>query len=161
MPVLQIAAPAERTLTPAPPPPPSLPPLAPPPAVGTSGAALPSAAPEPAISAASPEMQVRAVLSRYEAAYSALNAAAARDVLPGVDAAGLARAFDSLESQRIDLGRCAIGMGADGRSAHATCTGTATWTPKIGGGTATRARNWAFDLARHGSDWQIVTATVR
>jgi hypothetical protein len=162
IPVPQISTPEERALTPVPPPVPSLPPSAPPAAVGTSGAAAPSAAPEPdPASAVSPEIQVRSVLSRYEAAYSALNAAAARDVWPGVDAASLARAFDSLESQRIDLGSCAISVGGDGRSARATCTGTATWTPKIGGGTTTKARNWAFDLARRGSDWQIVRATVR
>jgi hypothetical protein len=43
---------------------------------------------------------VRATLGRYESAYSDLNTAAAHAVWPGVDERALARAFDSLSSQR-------------------------------------------------------------
>jgi hypothetical protein len=108
-----------------------------------------------------PERQIRDALSRYEAAYGALNAAAARAVWPSVDAAALARAFDNLESQRVSLGRCSIAVATDARSARATCAGTATWTPKVGGGTTTGQRTWLFDLAHTGSEWQIVNATTR
>jgi hypothetical protein len=161
LPVLQVPASTQETTVPMPPPAASLPNEAPA-VVAASGGAPASAAAAPASAVGvGPEIQVRAALSRYESAYGALSAAAARAVWPSVDSVALARAFDSLEWQRISLGSCAIAVTPDGRSARATCAGAATWTPKVGGGTTTEPRNWLFDLAHDGSEWKIVSATVR
>jgi hypothetical protein len=113
------------------------------------------------INAAAPrdDARVRSVLARYEVAYSSLDAVAARSVWPGVDGRALARAFEGLESQRVSLGQCDVVV--LGSSARANCAGTATWTPKVGGGPRTEPRRWTFELAASGGDWQIVRATVR
>lgn len=102
---------------------------------------------------------VRSTLARYESAYSTLNAGAVRSVWPGVDERSLARAFDSLDSQRVALGRCSISI--NGGAATAACNGSATWTPKVGGGTRTEPRRWQFELANNGGAWQIVAAEAR
>lgn len=103
---------------------------------------------------------MRSVLTSYASAYSALDADAAQRVWPGVNRSALARAFDSLASQHVDLGTCRIDV--TGASATATCNGTATWSPKIGGGgRRSEARHWSFELARGGSGWEIVSARVQ
>lgn len=103
---------------------------------------------------------VRTVLHRYADAYSRLDASAAQEVYPEINRAALSRAFDSLASQDITLGTCAVDV--SGASARATCAGAATWAPKVGGGGArTEQRNWTFQLAKAGEDWQIVNARVQ
>lgn len=104
----------------------------------------------------SEEQKVRIVLEAFEAAYSSLNAAAARAVWPTVDEPALARAFASLRSQRVSLGLCSIRITA--RTARADCTGTTAWTPRIGGGERTEPRRWAFELALQSGTWTIVAA---
>jgi hypothetical protein len=138
-------------------------PIAPPaePAAYTAGepAAGAPAPPEPAPAALPDERErIRAVLSRYEAAYTRLDARAAHAVWPGVDRGALARAFSALESQRLHLGNCDVAV--DGGSARAECAGTATWTPKVGSG-RTESRRWAFDLKNASGAWQIVGADIR
>jgi hypothetical protein len=134
-----------------------------PPAVPT--APTPSSTPavsSPPPAASSPqadEGQVRALLRRYEAAYSALDAAAASGVWPGVDRRALTNAFQALSSQTVSLGRCDVRL--SGATAQAECTGTARWQPKVGAGPQTAARHWRFDLRNTGSDWIITRATVR
>ena len=127
------------------------------------GESVPVAAPPPAaVPRSEPvdEMRpVRVALSRYEAAYSRLDAAAAGAVWPGVNRRELARAFDSLQSQRISLGDCDLKV--KGATAVAECVGSATWTPKVGGGTRTQPRAWSFELAKEEGSWLIRTATVR
>jgi hypothetical protein len=106
------------------------------------------------------EALVRTVLTRYASAYSALDADAAQRVWPGVNRAALARAFESLASQRVSLGECRIHVAA--ASAQAQCAGSATWSPKVGSSASrTEARNWTFELARAGAAWQIVSARVQ
>jgi hypothetical protein len=112
----------------------------------------------PATSAASDERAVRAALGRYEAAYTRLDAAAAGQVWPSVDRRALARAFDGLESQTVTLGRCEVRVEAT--SARAECTGSARWTPKVGGGAQTAQRRWRFDLRNTSGDWIITAAAV-
>jgi hypothetical protein len=102
---------------------------------------------------------VRATLARYEAAYSNLNVSAARAVWPAVDERALSRAFDGLSSQHVALDRCDVTV--TGPTAHATCSGSAEWTPKVGGGQRRQSRRWAFDLANAGGTWQIVRADAR
>jgi hypothetical protein len=102
---------------------------------------------------------VRRVLSQYEAAYSSLDAAAARRVWPTLDDRALSRAFDALQSQHVALGRCEVSVA--GPAARAECHGSAQWTPKVGGGSRTEAREWSFDLRKTGGEWRIVDAIVR
>jgi hypothetical protein len=100
------------------------------------------------------------VLNRYAAAYSRLDAAAAQEVWPAVNRPALARAFDGLASQHVALERCDVSVSTE--SAHANCNGFATWSPKIGNSVAhTDACNWTFQLAKAGTDWQIVSARVQ
>lgn len=127
-------------------------------------AALPAAATRadsapPPVAAVDREQLVRATLTRYENAYSTLNAAAASAVWPSVDRRALARAFEDLSSQTVTLGRCAVRM--NGEAAQADCAGNASWTPKVGGGTKRAARRWRFELQQNGNDWVIVRAAVQ
>ena len=134
-------------------------PAAPAPSPAPSPAPPADASPSPAAAAAANERLVRATLTRYEAAYSGLDAAAARAVWPSVDHRALARAFDGLESQRFSLERCNVRL--NGGSAQADCSGSAQWTPKVGGGAQTASRRWQFELKRSNGDWVIVRASVR
>jgi len=103
---------------------------------------------------------VRSALDRYASAYSSLDADAAQRVWPGVNRGALSRAFDGLASQRVSLGSCDIDVA--GATAHARCAGSTTWQPKVGsGGRRTDRHTWTFDLARAGSGWQIVNASVQ
>lgn len=115
--------------------------------------------PAPAAPPVNEESRVRAVLARYESAYSDLNATGAQAVWPGVDERSLTRAFESLESQRVTLGRCSVSL--DGASARAECRGNVTYTPKVGGGVQTQARQWRFDLVNTNGNWQITRADAR
>jgi hypothetical protein len=108
---------------------------------------------------ASQEPAVRNVLARFEAAYSSLSASAASQVWPSVDARSLSRAFEGLESQRVSLGNCRVTV--ESSTARAECSGSATWTPKVGGGRRTEARRWEFDLARDNGAWLIVQTRAR
>jgi hypothetical protein len=149
------------TATPRPERAPELPPPAP--AVTASApAATPAAPPEASTEdkAAEEEEAIRAVLSRYAAAYSMLDASAARAVWPAVDERALARAFDSLTSQEVSLSSCDIAL-VDADAAHANCSGTTTWEPKVGRGPKSQPHRWSFQLARNGSRWAIVDATVK
>ena len=133
--------------------------LAPPSETAAAAATTVPAAPSPTTSQPAEENRVRGVLSRYEAAYSALDAAAASAVWPGVDRRALTSAFQALSSQNVSLGRCDVRV--TGEAAQADCRGTAKWEPKIGGGAQTAARQWRFDLRNTGGDWIITRATVR
>jgi hypothetical protein len=127
--------------------------------VNASIAMPPPTPAEPPPAEPSQDAVVRNVLGRYASAYNALDVTAATRVWPGVNRGALARAFDSLASQQVSLGDCRIDV--SGAKAQAHCAGRATWTPKIGSGTRSESRSWTFELARAGSDWQIVTARVQ
>ncbi len=105
------------------------------------------------------ESVVRAVLRRYETAYSTLDADAASVIWPGVNRSALARAFEGLTSQQVSLGSCDVTV--NGPAARATCSGSATWQPKVGGGVRTEARRWSFDLRKNGEAWRIERAVAR
>lgn len=105
------------------------------------------------------ERLVRATLARYAAAYSSLDAAAAGAVYPAVDRRALERAFSGLASQDVALGNCQVRVA--GSSAQADCSGSARWTPRVGGGMQTAARRWRFELKNSGGEWVIEQTTVR
>jgi hypothetical protein len=102
---------------------------------------------------------IRAVLSRYELAYSDLDVDAAAQVYPTLDKKALGRAFAALDSQQIRLSECNIQMG--GPTAHAVCIGTVLWSPKVGGGLREQPRRWQFDLQRRDEGWRIGNVRVR
>jgi hypothetical protein len=133
-------------------------PVSPAPAPALASVPVPVPPPAPP-SSQSDERLVRATLSRYEGAYSSLDAAAASAVWPGVDRRALSSAFQGLSSQEVSLGRCDVRV--SGPTAQAECRGTAKWTPKVGGGPQTAARQWRFNLKSVGNDWVITSATVR
>jgi hypothetical protein len=138
-----------------------VPAAAPPPSAATSpGPPDRETPPVPARSAAEvEEAKVRNVLARFASAYSSLDAAAAQQVWLEVDEPSLWRAFESLESQRVSLGQCAVSV--TGATARAECSGSTTWTPRIGGRTQTEARHWQFDLSATNGRWLIVRASAR
>ena len=121
--------------------------------------ALPSPPPSDAATTRSEEQGVRAALSRYESAYNRLDAVAAAGVWPSVNQRALASAFHGLSAQAISLGNCQIRV--TGGTAHAECAGNARWTPKVGGGTQSAARQWRFDLRNSGGTWVITQAMTR
>jgi hypothetical protein len=118
-----------------------------------------AAARESAPAGLADERLVRAALNRYQAAYSDLDAAAAGAVWPSVDRRALARAFDGLADQSVSLGQCDVRV--NGAAATAECRGQARWTPKVGGGAQSAARQWRFELSQAGEQWIITQATVR
>lgn len=153
---------------PAPPPPVPAPPAADPSPASALAAGSPISAGTPLPASIAPasdpadvtgERAVRAALSRYESAYSQLDAAAAGAVWPSVDRRALTRAFAGLASQTIRLSRCDVRV--NGPTAQADCTGNAQWTPKVGGGSQSAARRWRFELRQTGSAWEIVSANAR
>jgi hypothetical protein len=130
--------------------------------VGTAGTAVsvPVNTLPPASAAENGDAAVRRTLDKYAQAYSALDATAAAQVWPSVNRSALTRAFGALESQEVSLGTCHVDV--RGAVAHAACAGSTTWRPKVGGDQArTEPRLWSFELARRGTDWQIVSARVQ
>jgi hypothetical protein len=116
---------------------------------------------EPPVAAAPDEREgIRAVLSRYELAYSDLDVNAAAQIYPKVDKKALGRAFATLDSQQVRLSECQIQI-AGGASARAICNGTMMWTPKVGGGLREQPRQWQFDLRRAEEGWRIGNVSVR
>jgi hypothetical protein len=103
--------------------------------------------------------KVRSVLSRYENAFSRLDAAAAARLYPSVDRKALSRAFGTLSAQQIQFDDCRIQVTQG--TARATCAGKASWTPKVGGGPKEEARRWQFDLKQVAGDWQIGSVRVQ
>ena len=105
-------------------------------------------------------MPVLETLSRYGAAYSRLDASAARAVWPSVDVRALGRAFSELRSQRVTLADCDIAV--DGARAKAACRGAATYVPRAGDqNPRTEARDWRFELEKgRDANWRIASATI-
>lgn len=115
--------------------------------------AAPPAAP-PITPAESDESSVADVLRRYAQAYGELDARAAREVWPSVDARALARAFDNLRSQNLSFEECQIDI--LGTTANATCRGLASYVGRVGGGEKhTEPRAWQFELVRDRDGWKI------
>ena len=170
------AAAAATPSTPAPPPPPAEPAATAAPAVPAASAtaaappalsAAPSASPPTAApeAAAAPVLapDTRAVLGtlyRYQEAFSTLDSNAAQQVWPNVDVRALDRAFDQLQQQTFDLRSCDVGV--SGERAEAVCTGTASYTRKVGNkAMRVEARRWRFALRRDGGEWLIQGVDAR
>ena len=140
---------------------------APPPAAAPS---LAAARPEPLASApasspvaavlrdtANDEDDIRSTLTRFRTAYSKLDASAARDVWPSVDARALERAFQSLKSQDLHFDSCT--MTVTGARAQAACKGRMVYVPRIGDQSPRFAsREWNFELRKADERWTIASA---
>jgi hypothetical protein len=118
-----------------------------------------AAAPPPVPKGPDDVALVRGILDKYADAYTRLDADAAKAVWPSVNRAALSRAFNGLNEQRIAFSDCAVLVHST--LARATCSGSTTWAPKIGGGARTDTRRWAFDLEKSGDDWIIRDVRVQ
>jgi hypothetical protein len=138
-----------------PPPLPTTPPLAY--AEGVPSAAvtpLPAVAPPEPTVVTSDTDAVRAVLDRYQSAFSHLDASKAKAIWPSVDEKALGRAFGQLERQEIVLDGCDVKV-TDQR-AVALCRGQASYVPRVGNKAArVEPRQWAFTLRKNGENWII------
>jgi len=132
------SAPAARAPAPSPAvskPPVSPIPTAPPVATATRALAAPEfagpaarevatpATPEAQAARAAETPAIDAVLSRYRAAFAALDATRVTEVWPAADRAGLERTFAGLTFQSLEFERCAIDV--RDLDAHASCRGRA------------------------------------
>jgi len=103
------------------------------------------------------EHHIRAALTRWRSAYSALDARAAREVWPSVDVRALERAFNALRSQEVRFDRCDLTV--NGGSALAACTGRAIYVPRVGRQSPrTTSREWTFELKKSDERWTIASA---
>jgi hypothetical protein len=126
--------------------------------------AAPAAAPEvasaPVARAVTSKAAIESVLDRYTLAFNLLDAHRAKAVWPAVNERNLARAFDSLQEQRFDLGECDITMTPP--RATASCEGTASYLPKVGNRKVrAEKRRWTFYLQASGQDWSIESVELR
>jgi hypothetical protein len=99
-------------------------------------------------------------LGRYQAAYENLDAAAAKQVWPGVDERALSKAFANLESQSFEFGDCRTTVTF--ATAVARCSGSATYVGRFGSrNRQTQNRQWTFRLRKEGSAWEMQDVQVR
>ena len=100
------------------------------------------------------------MLDRYRHAYSTLDVSGVSSFWPSVNSKVLGRAFDQLQAQSVTFDSCRIDIKGD--SATSTCTGKASFTPKVGSRTArTESRKWTFQFARMPDKWIIVDVDAR
>jgi hypothetical protein len=140
-----------------------------PPSVAMAATSAPATAPAPvttvpapaaAARVVTPSSAIESVLNRYAFAFSMLDASRAKAVWPSVNERNLERAFDSLESQKFDLGACDISIALP--HAVASCDGTAHYTPKVGNRKLrSERRRWTFQLQQRGQDWAIESVDSR
>ena len=117
------------------------------------------ATPVPAVldDSANDEAGIRSTLTRFRTAYSQLDASAARDVWPSVDARALERAFQSLKSQDLRFESCK--MTVTGARAQAACKGRTVYVPRIGDQSPRHtSRDWNFELRKADERWTIASA---
>ena len=97
---------------------------------------------------------VRAVLDRYQTAFSHLDASKAKAIWPSVDEKALGRAFGQLKRQEVVLEGCDVMVA--GQRAAAACRGQSSYVPRVGNKAArVEARRWAFTLRKIGENWII------
>jgi hypothetical protein len=103
---------------------------------------------------ASPVAAVESLLTRYRAAFAALDVGAVEAVWPNVNPSELGAAFDQLQVQKLDFDACKIDVG--GAKATAECWGTARFVPKVGSNSIrAESRHWTFYLVRANSSWIV------
>ena len=89
-----------------------------------------------------------------------MDAQAAAQVYPRLDVRALTRAFDDLQSQRVEFERCEVDV-AGSASARASCVGRAAFVRKVGSqAPVVESRRWAFDLQKGTEGWRITNARI-
>jgi hypothetical protein len=133
----------------------------------SAAAAAPPVPAAPAVAAtaaiARDETAIRGLLSAYREAYDRLDAVAAARLWPGMDTAGLSRAFGTLSSQQVEFDSCAVDV-ADVRAerASALCRGSLRYVRRVGSAAPqSRAATWQFQLRRSAERWLIEGVTVK
>lgn len=128
----------------------------PPQAVPGSAPAVVAPSPPSPAPAASPVDEVEAVVFRYQEAFSARDAQAAKQVWPSVNERSLARAFGQIEAQQLTFAECQTKMNEAATRATVTCRGSLRFVPRIGAGVPrVQLRRWEFDVARLAGRWAI------
>jgi hypothetical protein len=119
--------------------------------------AAPVAEPKPVKVVPRDEDRIRTTLAELRAAYSQLDAGAAREVWPSLDVEALALTFDGLKSQELRFDHCDVTI--DGARAVAACTGEAIYVPRVGNeASSAAALAWTFELTRQRERWMIASA---
>ena len=121
--------------------------------VRVASAPAPTSTPAPAATAISGPIQ--SVLNQYRLAFGTLDASGVERFWPGVNARNLQRAFDQMDSQRIEFDSCTTNTMTTDR-AQVSCAGRSTFVPKVGNSTPrTDSRRWTFHLSRANTAWII------
>jgi hypothetical protein len=103
---------------------------------------------------------IQGALGRYRSAFNALDADAAMEVWPTVNARTLTRAFERLQQQEVSFEKCEIDVKGD--RAQAACTGTALYVPRVGSRNAqVDRRKWNFRLLKVSNQWLIEGVDAR
>jgi hypothetical protein len=106
------------------------------------------------------EPNIYNVVQEYERAYEQLDVNAVRAIWPSVDARALARAFDGLKEQKLELGRCRVVVATG--EATVVCGGRASCVTRVGDHAArTEPREWTFHLRKIDANWLIAKAEVQ
>lgn len=137
--------PAMRTTTPG---------TAPPPASAPTPVST-TVAPSPESSTRAADINaVESLLGRYRWAFNNLDASSVEGVWPSVNTKALSRAFGQIESQEFAFDRCVTQFRI--AWAIATCSGRATYVPRIGQGVPrVEAKRWTFTLEKLSRGWVI------
>ncbi len=121
-------------------------------APGSPGSPRPGPGPAPM----APRDAIEDVVARYQLAFNALDAAAAKAIWPSVDERSLARAFRQLESQELTFAECQTVIASSGSQGKVTCRGSVRFTPRIGDRIErVELRRWEFALWRLGGQWRV------
>jgi hypothetical protein len=102
------------------------------------------------------------VLERYRLAFSSLNPASVRAVVPTVDMRALAHEFADIKRQTLAFDDCKIDV--KGSQAEAACGGRVSVVPKSKSSSSEaviQSRRWTFTLVHAGRAWTIQTVGAR
>jgi hypothetical protein len=114
----------------------------------------------PAPAPTSDSAAIGSILTRYRAAFAALDVSAVKAFWPTVNSRALGNAFDQLRMQEFDFDACHIDVNV--ARASAVCVGTARFVPRVGSRTPRiEQRQWMFDLARNGPAWIVERVDTR
>jgi type II secretory pathway predicted ATPase ExeA len=128
----------------------------------------PARPPSPALAAAEPtasrvatpsvvavDPPIQSVLDQYRRAFGSLAASEVERFWPSVNAKNLQRAFDQIDSQRIEFNSC-VASATTANRAQVSCGGSATFVPRVGNKTPRiESRHWTFHLSRANAAWII------
>jgi hypothetical protein len=102
------------------------------------------------------------VVHQYARALERLDVGAATALYPTVDGRELRRSLNGLKAVQYHIASCGVSFSTSGDDAHATCTGNATFRPKVGSRVVRiTGYEWELSLARGGTGWQILDSKIQ